>query len=140
MTDNQGQARHGPKSKHVVIVGGGISGLSAAWYLQKSAQEEGLDLEYTVLEQSDRWGGKVLTETVDGYGHEPFVVEGGPDSFLTQKPWALQLARELGLEDRIPELIEKDVIVKMISDNYIGCEFIEETGFADRTLGFYLMK
>lgn len=101
MTDNQGQMLQGPKSKHVVIVGGGIAGLSTAWYLQKSSQEEGLDLAYTVLEQSDRWGGKVLTEKVDGYGDEPFVVEGGPDSFLTQKPWALQLARELGLEERL---------------------------------------
>jgi len=101
MTDNQGQASGEQKAKRVVIVGGGIAGLSTAWYLQKSAQEEGLDLDYTVLEQSERWGGKVLTETVDGYGDQPFVVEGGPDSFLTQKPWALQLARELGLEDRL---------------------------------------
>ena len=80
------------KKRHVVIVGGGISGLSAAWYLQQS----GADIEYTILEASERWGGKVLTELVDD-----FVVEAGPDSFLTQKPWALQLARELGLEERL---------------------------------------
>jgi protoporphyrinogen/coproporphyrinogen III oxidase len=49
-------------------------------------------LSYTLLEQSDRWGGKLLTERMDG-----FVVEGGPDSFITQKPWGVQLARELGL-------------------------------------------
>ncbi len=85
-------------SSHVVIVGGGVSGLSAAWYLQQQAQHS--DLRYTVLERSDRWGGKVYTEQVDGVGG-PFVVEGGPDSFLAQKPWALQLARELGLEDRL---------------------------------------
>ncbi|HXF61065.1 MAG TPA: protoporphyrinogen oxidase, partial [Caldilineaceae bacterium] len=35
------------------------------------------------------------------FGDRPFVVEAGPDSFLTQKPWALQLARELGLEERL---------------------------------------
>ena len=88
-------------AKQVVIVGGGIAGLSTAWYLQKQVQEHGFNLGYSVLERSDRWGGKILTERVDGFGNSPFVVEGGPDSFLTQKPWAVQLARELGLEDRL---------------------------------------
>jgi len=89
------------KGKHIVIIGGGIAGLSTAWYLQKQAAEKSLALRYTVLEKSSRWGGKILTEQVEGDGDQPFVVEGGPDSFLTQKPWALQLARELGLEDRL---------------------------------------
>lgn len=78
----------------VAIIGGGISGLSAAWYLQQGAQTSGINLSYTVFESADRWGGKVLTEQVDG----AFIVEAGPDSFLTQKPWALALARELGLD------------------------------------------
>ena len=39
-----------------------------------------------------------------------------------------------------PEIVEKEVIVKTIQDTYIGCEFVEESGFTDRTLGFYLMK
>ena len=85
----------------VVIVGGGISGLSTAWYLEKQAAEQGVDLSYTLLEKAERWGGKVLTEEVDSDSDAPFVVEAGPDSFLTQKPWALQLARELGMEDRL---------------------------------------
>lgn len=84
---------------HVAIVGGGIVGLSAAYALQQSAQD-GVDVAYTLLERSGRWGGKIRTETVEGYGEEPFVVEGGPDSFITQKPWALQLARELGMGER----------------------------------------
>jgi len=88
------------KKLRVVIVGGGISGLSAAWYLQRHAQSYDIALEYTIMEKSDRWGGKVMTEYVDDFAETPFVVEYGPDSFLTQKPWALQLARELGLEDR----------------------------------------
>jgi oxygen-dependent protoporphyrinogen oxidase len=87
------------RKKHVVIIGGGISGLSTAWYLQKAAKESSTPITYTLLEKNDRWGGKVLTETVDDASETPFVVEAGPDSFLTQKPWALQLARELGLED-----------------------------------------
>jgi protoporphyrinogen/coproporphyrinogen III oxidase len=73
---------------HVAIVGGGIAGLSAAWVLRGCT--------YTVLEQSERWGGKVLTEREGGY-----IIEGGPDGFLTRKPWALQLAHELGLSHRV---------------------------------------
>jgi len=80
---------------HVVIVGGGITGLSAAWYLQQSP-----DVRYTLLEQSERWGGKIRTEHVEDAGGT-FVVEAGPDSFLTQKPWALQLSRELGLDEQL---------------------------------------
>lgn len=86
---------------HIAIIGGGISGLSTAWYLQQQAESQGLSLQYTVLEQTGRWGGKIYTETVNGFGSTPFVVEGGPDSFITQKPWALDMIRELGLESRI---------------------------------------
>ncbi|MBB6050663.1 protoporphyrinogen oxidase [Armatimonas rosea] len=74
----------------IAIIGGGISGLSAAWF----AQKRGLD--YTLIESSGRWGGKLQTEKIDG-----FVVEGGADSFLATKPWAAQLARELGLGERL---------------------------------------
>ena len=44
------------------------------------------------------------------------------------------------LDKEPPEIIEKEVLVRTIRDNYIGCEFVEESGFTDRTLGFYLMK
>lgn len=87
-------------TRRVAILGGGISGLSAAWYLQQGAQAAGSPLQYTVFEAAPGWGGKVQTEQVHGFGDAPFVIELGPDSFLTQKPWALQLARELGLEDQ----------------------------------------
>jgi oxygen-dependent protoporphyrinogen oxidase len=97
-TENKKDMSRNGWGRHVVIIGGGIAGLSTAWYLQKQAVDHGLALHYTVLERSSRWGGKILTEHVHGYGDRPFVVEGGPDSFITQKPWALQLARELGLE------------------------------------------
>ncbi len=92
-----------PKSdtKRVVIIGGGIAGLSAAWYLQQEADQRGLSVQYTVLEQSSQWGGKIHTEQVEGIGDAPFILEAGADAFLTRKPWALALARELGLDARI---------------------------------------
>ncbi|MBI1295564.1 protoporphyrinogen oxidase [bacterium] len=81
----------------VAVIGGGISGLSTAWYVQKGDPK----LSYALLERGDRWGGKIQTDNVDGFGDGPFVVEGGPDSFITQKPWAMALARELGLGDEL---------------------------------------
>lgn len=87
--------------RHVTIVGGGIAGLSAAWFLQEAQEQHNHPVRYTLLEQSGRWGGKINTEEVEVPGGDTFVVEGGPDSFITQKPWALQLARTLGLDDRL---------------------------------------
>lgn len=87
--------------RQVVVIGGGIAGLSAAWYVEREAEKHGLNAHVTLLEQSARWGGKVHTEQVDGFGDAPFILEAGPDAFLTRKPWALALARELSLNDRI---------------------------------------
>jgi len=85
----------------VAIIGGGIAGLSTAWYLEKNARAANRALRYTLLEESDRWGGHIRTERVNANGDGEFIVEAGPDSFITQKPWGLQLARELGLENEL---------------------------------------
>ncbi len=82
-------------AKRIVIVGGGITGLSAAYFLLKRSQGLKPSIEVTLVEP-ERLGGKVVTERVQG-----FLVEGGPDAFLTQKPWAVQLCRELGLGDQL---------------------------------------
>src|SRR5215216_3455930 len=84
------------ETPHVVIIGGGITGLSTAFYLQRQAQEAGVPLRYTLIERDTRFGGKLVTETVG-----QFVVEGGPDSILAQKPAGVQLVRDLGLEDQL---------------------------------------
>ncbi len=81
---------------HVIIVGGGIAGLSTAYYLQKRARAASCPVSCTLIEQEPRLGGKILTEHIGD-----FVIEGGPDSFLAQKPWGVQLARELGLGDQM---------------------------------------
>lgn len=83
-------------SKHVVIVGAGISGLAAAHALQSRAASSGVPLTCTLIEAESRCGGKILTHRVDD-----FVIEAGPDSFLSQKPWALDLCRELGLSEQL---------------------------------------
>ncbi len=88
-----------PTPPRIAVIGGGITGLAAAWQLQQKV--EGTGFQYTLLEASGRWGGKIRTERIDGFGVSPFVVEAGPDAFVTQKPWALELARELGLEERL---------------------------------------
>lgn len=80
----------------VVVVGGGISGLATAYYLKRDAAARGQNVRCTLYEAESRFGGRIVTHRNDG-----FVVEGAPDSFLTQKPWALELARDLGLEDRL---------------------------------------
>ncbi|MEK6549590.1 MAG: FAD-dependent oxidoreductase, partial [Nitrospirota bacterium] len=77
----------------MVVVGGGIAGLSAAYAL---SQSDGPPVACTLVEADSRLGGKILTEQADG-----FVIEGGPDSFLSQKPWGIELCRKLGLEDRL---------------------------------------
>lgn len=81
--------------KKVIIIGGGISGLSAAYRLQK-AIESGEQVDYLLVEKDNRLGGKILTEKIDG-----FTVEAGPDCFLSEKPWVAQVAGEIGVEDRI---------------------------------------
>ena len=86
----------------IVIIGGGIAGLSTAWYLQKAAQAQDKAVRITVVERDSRLGGKLLTETVRlPDSPEPLLVEAGPDAFIAQKPWGLKLARELGLEDQL---------------------------------------
>ncbi len=77
----------------VAIVGGGITGLATAYYLEQAGREEGWDLTGVLVEQESRLGGKLHTLEEGG-----FLVEGGPDSFITQKPWARNIAVELGME------------------------------------------
>jgi len=78
----------------IAIIGGGISGLAAAFALE--AHRRTAALEYTLYESSPRLGGVLRTEHIQGC-----IVEAGPDSFITEKPWAADLCRALGLGDQL---------------------------------------
>ena len=76
----------------VAVVGGGITGLSAAFQLQQARP----DLRITVLESSERLGGKIQTER-----HGDFTMELGPDSILRRLPWGVGLCERLGIADQL---------------------------------------
>jgi oxygen-dependent protoporphyrinogen oxidase len=76
--------------RQVVIIGGGISGLTTAYYLSKAG------IRPTLIEAQDELGGILKTDRAEGC-----IVERGADSFLTAKPWALELIDELGLSDQV---------------------------------------
>jgi len=75
----------------IAIIGGGIAGLAAAYDLEK-ARAAGASINYVLYEERERLGGSLASEIVNGA-----VLERGPDSFLTEKPAAAELCRELGL-------------------------------------------
>jgi len=81
--------------KRIAIVGGGIAGLSAAFALDQ-CRLRGVDVGYTLFESSSRLGGVLKTEFVDDC-----LVEAGADSFLTEKPWAADLCKQVGLGDQL---------------------------------------
>ncbi|MEX2415674.1 MAG: protoporphyrinogen oxidase [Paenibacillaceae bacterium] len=82
--------------RRIAIAGAGISGLSAAYYIQRYCQEKAISAHITIIEPSEQLGGKIRTLHRDGC-----VIEQGPDSFLARKLSMLELARELGLEDEL---------------------------------------
>ena len=83
-------------SRRIIVVGGGIAGLAAAHRLLELSQENNFGLEILLLEAGPRLGGSIHTERVGA-----FLVEAGPDSFISEKPWALQLCERLGLGFRV---------------------------------------
>ena len=87
--------------KTVIIIGGGVAGLGAALKVNRAAQA-GNDVDFVLFEKDDRVGGKIAGELVDDeYGH--WIVDGGPDSFLTAKPAIHRIAKLCGVDgDKMP--------------------------------------
>ncbi len=83
--------------RRVVIVGGGVTGLTAAYrLLEKGRDASGSKLAVTVLEERHRLGGNIQTERRAG-----FLIDGGPDSFVVTRPQAMALCKDIGLGDRL---------------------------------------
>jgi oxygen-dependent protoporphyrinogen oxidase len=82
--------------QRVVVIGGGITGLTACYRLDCLAREHNLPLQVTLLEASGRLGGVIAT-----HHHQDFLLEQGPDCFLSSKPWGVALCEELGLSDQL---------------------------------------
>ncbi len=95
----------------IAVIGGGMAGLGAAHALETARRGAGAEtafgapptepggaapFDWVLFERADYLGGKVRTERIDG-----FVVEGGPDSFIADKPWPMELARAVGIYDRL---------------------------------------
>ena len=81
--------------KKIVIIGGGIAGLAAAYHIHEEISKS-TPVACVLLDSSEKFGGKISTMRFDG-----FIVERGPDSFISQKPQAIELCKKLGLEDRL---------------------------------------
>jgi oxygen-dependent protoporphyrinogen oxidase len=90
--------------RRVVVVGGGITGLTAAYRLLKAGRDRGgAPFAVTLLESRARLGGNIVTERRDG-----MVLDGGPDSFVAARPHAATLCKDLGLGDRLIPTTEKN--------------------------------
>src|SRR5215469_17953243 len=84
------------KHRRVVVLGGGITGLAAAYRVRELAAAHELPVETVLLESSNRVGGALETIRNDGY-----IIETGADSILSEKPAALRLVKRLGLESDV---------------------------------------
>jgi oxygen-dependent protoporphyrinogen oxidase len=88
--------------KRIAIIGGGITGLAAAYRMIELAQQQQREINLTIFEASARLGGTIQTTHRDG-----FLLERGPDAFISEKPEALALTRRLGIESEIIQTNEQ---------------------------------
>ena len=127
-------------TKKIAVVGGGMTGLTAAYYLKQKIKEQQLPYEVTLIEAGHRVGGKIQTVRKNG-----FIMERGPDSFLERKTPAVKLVTQLGLTDQLvrnstgqAHVLVRDTLYEIPSGTFMGIpvwesaltetHFISETG------------
>ena len=102
--------------KRVIIIGGGVAGLSAAYKLRRAA-DAGNDVTFALVEKDGRLGGKLATDIVeDPDGRGRYVVDGGSDSFLTDKPAVHRVAKQLGIFDDETGTLEENKKTFIVKD------------------------
>lgn len=84
------------QKRRVAVIGGGITGLTAAFFLQQEARKQKLPLEIVLIEASHRLGGSIQTVKKDD-----FIIERGPDSFFEKDQVVVDLSKQLGIEDQL---------------------------------------
>lgn len=112
---------------HIAIIGGGITGLSAAW----EAQQRGI--AYSLLEASNRWGGKVISAEMR-LDDARFLVEGGPDTIVTRKPEAWDLTHELGILDQVDDPGSETSGIYVLDDGSVQAIPLSPSKFISSTL------
>jgi oxygen-dependent protoporphyrinogen oxidase len=101
--------------KHIVVIGGGVAGLGAAYKIRRAA-DAGADVTFTLIEKDPRLGGKLSTEVVADPDGGSYVVDGGSDSFLTDKPAVHRVARLLGIFDEETGTLEENKKTFIVKD------------------------
>ncbi len=102
--------------KRIVIIGGGVAGLGAAYKIKRAA-DAGHDVEFVLVEKDDRLGGKLATDHVeDPDGRGTYVVDGGSDSFLTDKPAVHRVAKLLGIFDEETGTLDENKKTFIVKD------------------------
>nr|WP_198044703.1 protoporphyrinogen oxidase [Lysinibacillus timonensis] len=106
--------------RKVAVIGGGITGLTAAYYMQRMAKQNNIPIDVILIESSLRLGGKIQTLRKDG-----FIIERGPESFIDFSDSVRDLARDLGIEDKLVSTNEGKTYVALGSELYpIPSQFI----------------
>ena len=82
--------------QEIIVIGGGLSGLSTAYLLQQKAKAQNIAISVKVLEKAERSGGKIWSRSEAG-----FLCEWGPNGFLTNKPQTLDLCKQLGVDSKL---------------------------------------
>jgi oxygen-dependent protoporphyrinogen oxidase len=101
--------------KRIVIIGGGIAGLGAAYEIAKAGRS-GEDVEFVLVEKDDRLGGKIFTDRAADPDGGEYVADGGSDSFLTEKPAVHRAAAELGIADRLCGTLDENKRTFIVKD------------------------